>query len=271
MNNLSVILGLLLLTGQVPDAAISLENAERGEIILKFNQAYISELIDSPFVDEEDIHVEDAHHFTYDHQDDWLFETGRMQSPINIDTKILEPSHTYHELDFNFDSHVHHVSDTGHSIELALTGKSHFMNREFSLLQLHFHAPSEHTVDGKYSDLEAHFVHTGEDGRLAVMGILFNVGEENTAFEILLDEIEDSDLENGFEIALASFLPEDLAYYHYIGSLTTPPLAENVEWYILEEQLEISQEQLNRFHKFYEDNNRDIQDLNDRIITYIND
>ena len=29
----------------------------------------------------------------------------------------------------------------------------------FTPLQFHFHAPSEHTVDGKHHDLEVHFVH----------------------------------------------------------------------------------------------------------------
>ncbi|WP_305768065.1 carbonic anhydrase family protein [Candidatus Epulonipiscium viviparus] len=271
MNNLSILLGMLLLTGQVPDSAINLSNVENGEITLKFNQAYVGPLINSPFVDQENLHISDSHHFSYDHQDNWLFETGKMQSPIDIDTSIVELSNTYHDPIFNFDTTVQKVADTGHSIELDLDGESILMNREFDLMQIHFHAPSEHTVDGQYSDLEAHFVHAGEDGRLAVVGVLFNLGEENVAFEELLDEVEDEDLENGFEIAIDTFLPDDLSAYHYIGSLTTPPLAENVEWYILAEQLEISEEQLNRFNKFYKDNNRDIQDLNDRVIKYIHD
>ena len=30
---------------------------------------------------------------------------------------------------------------------------------EYNPLQLHFHAPSEHSIDGEFMDLELHFVH----------------------------------------------------------------------------------------------------------------
>ena len=46
----------------------------------------------------------------------------------------------------------------------------------FVPLQLHFHAPSEHTIDGKQMDLEMHIVHTYKDtgGLGAVIGIFFD-------------------------------------------------------------------------------------------------
>ncbi|WP_420635655.1 carbonic anhydrase family protein [Candidatus Palauibacter sp.] len=37
-----------------------------------------------------------------------------------------------------------------------------------SLVQFHFHLPSEHTVDGAASPMEVHFVHAAEEGDLAV-------------------------------------------------------------------------------------------------------
>ncbi|ONI46444.1 hypothetical protein AN641_00090 [Candidatus Epulonipiscioides gigas] len=193
-----------------------------------------------------------------------------MQSPIDINQDIITFSHTYDEPELNFENKVLKVSDTGHSIELDVDGEALLMNRIFSLDQIHFHSPSEHTINGVYSDVEAHFVHKSEDGRLAVIGVLFNVGEENSAFETMLDEIEDEDLTNGFEMQVSELLPEDLAFYHYIGSLTTPPLSENVEWYVLSEQLEISQEQLDRFNEYYIGNSHDTQDLNNRPVKYIN-
>ena len=55
--------------------------------------------------------------------------------------------------------------------------------RYFTPLQIHWHAPSEHTVDGKYYDAEAHIVHINEDNELAVLGIFFEV----PAFDLKLD------------------------------------------------------------------------------------
>jgi carbonic anhydrase len=35
--------------------------------------------------------------------------------------------------------------------------------KEFTPLQLHFHAPSEHTFNGKHYDLEMHIVNANSD------------------------------------------------------------------------------------------------------------
>ena len=55
--------------------------------------------------------------------------------------------------------------------------------------QFHFHAPSEHTIDGKYYDLEMHIVHLfdqsvhGDEHLGAVIGIMFDSSkDEESAF-----------------------------------------------------------------------------------------
>merc|ERR1712032_1326562 len=51
----------------------------------------------------------------------------------------------------------------------------------FKPLQLHFHAPSEHTVDGKHYDLKMHIVHLYEDGSLGgVLGVMFDRSADTT-------------------------------------------------------------------------------------------
>merc|ERR1711860_330378 len=39
-------------------------------------------------------------------------------------------------------------------------------------------------------------------------------------------------------------LPDDLTYWHYQGSLTTPPLCESVLWHVLRHPIKISRRQL---------------------------
>ncbi len=68
------------------------------------------------------------------------------------------------------------------------------------------------------------------------------------------------------DLSVRNLLPQTLNYYHYLGSLTTPPLTENVEWYILTEPVEISQKQIDAFNQYYEDNNRNIQDKGQRKV-----
>lgn len=45
---------------------------------------------------------------------------------------------------------------------------------------MHFHSPSEHTIDGRTRDLELHMVHRHAETHLpaAVIGILFDVVDE---------------------------------------------------------------------------------------------
>jgi carbonic anhydrase len=61
-------------------------------------------------------------------------------------------------------------TDGGMTLTFADGSKSAFVPAQF-----HVHAPSEHTFDGVYRDLEIHFVHTYVGGALgAVIGVTFD-------------------------------------------------------------------------------------------------
>ena len=124
----------------------------------------------------------------------------------------------------------------------------------FDALQFHVHAPSEHTVDGEFHDLEIHFVHIHPDGdRFAVIGVFFSLdegGEANDFIEQLA--FEDAFDEENFlgDVNVRDFL-ESLnmsGYWHYDGSFTTPPCTEGVEWFVMKEVQTISEAQLIAFH-----------------------
>ena len=125
-------------------------------------------------------------------------------------------------------------------------------------MQLHFHAPSEHRVNGKEYDLELHIVHKRiandettttilpsadnktYDGvhtdKLSVLGIVFDVVEGGSTRNAFIDSLNLGSLAS---IKNASTAPKitvptlDLqtlvdglskdSVYHYHGSLTTPP------------------------------------------------
>jgi carbonic anhydrase len=63
----------------------------------------------------------------------------------------------------------------------------------------------------------------------------------------------------------AALMPADLdSYFHYLGSLTTPPLTENVEWYVLQTPVDLSPDDIADFTRHYSHNARDPQPLNGR-------
>lgn len=119
-------------------------------------------------------------------------------------------------------------SRTHHTIKATVKNATTEINgREFALEQFHFHAQSEHTVNGKHFPMEAHFVHVASDGRYAVVGVFIKEGKANSSFGAVLDSVNTA----AEPVALADLVPADPDYFHYLGSLTT--LTENVEWYVM--------------------------------------
>ena len=51
------------------------------------------------------------------------------------------------------------------------------LTKRFLPIELHFHVPAEHTIAGQTFDLEMHIVHQYAEGTLAVLAILFEVGD----------------------------------------------------------------------------------------------
>jgi carbonic anhydrase len=64
----------------------------------------------------------------------------------------------------------------------------------------------------------------------------------------------------------AGFVPQDPGYWTYMGSLTAPPCTEGVRWFVFEQPLAVSREQLRRFAALYKVNSRPLQDIGKRKI-----
>ena len=208
-------------------------------------------------------------HLDYENQEDWTFESGEMQSPINIETGAAEAMNADGSLILDYEEEVIDVIDNGHSIEMEDGGQATIAGRSFELKQFHLHSPSEHTLDGEHYPIELHFVHKAQDGRLAVIAVFFEEGAANAAFQAILDDVkanEESDVASGLSLNVAELLPANKSYYHYLGSLTTPPLTENVEWYVLANPVEASAEQIAAFNEYYVGNNREVQPLGERSV-----
>ena len=192
--------------------------------------------------------------------------TGHTQSPINIvPGKSVEMNHQY-DLSMHEDvKTMASVIDNGHSIKVTpkKSGTITLHGETFKLLQFHFHGKSEHTVDGKRYDMVMHMVHQNpETKQLAVVAVFFEEGAEDVALNSVIDNVGGE-----IEIDTQDLLPKDTAhYYHYVGSLTTPPCSENVQWYLLKKPVQASKAQIEAFRKYYVDNERPVQELYDRHV-----
>ena len=148
----------------------------------------------------------------------------------------------------------------------------------------HSHRESENTTDGEFSELEMHLVHGNESGGLTVLGVLIEEGEFNEELAPIFDTVGSELAENGElpdvvefieEIELAELLPDDNTGWFYNGSLTTEAFSENVNWFVFEESIELSSEQMDVFEDYLESvdlesNNLDLQPLNGRQFNELN-
>jgi carbonic anhydrase len=121
--------------------------------------------------------------------------------------------------------------------------------------------------------MEMHFVHQAEDGALAVVGVLIDEGAENPSIAPLWAQLAKAPgTETTVQIP-ADFtdhiFPEDArGIFYYTGSLTTPPCIEGVKWYVRNMPIRFSKAQIAAFTKVYDHNNRPVQRLNDRTLSY---
>ena len=218
---------------------------------------------------------------------------GHNQSPINLTSTT--PDKLF-KLNFNYQSVPMSILNNGHTIQInyntvnnsdenkiEIGGKSYLMSSAvqhnssisisgevYKLLQIHFHSPSEHQVVGESFPLEAHFVHINAQNQLAVIGVIFKLGNSNNFLSKLWKQMPTSagpaKTYNNILVNGGELLPENKSHYHYRGSLTTPPCSEGVRWFVMKNHTQVSQSQVHKFNSIVGKNNRPIQPRNQRFV-----
>lgn len=178
--------------------------------------------------------------------DDWGIE-GEEQSPIDIKETETKPQLTHYlKLWWRVQPIQAKVEDNGHTIFVQaevsrLVGTSPDetrRNARYEALQFHFHAQSEHTLEGKHYPLEMHIVHAiceehfeadSPTRNLAVLGIFFEV-DDNAPPHPFIESLRLDKVKSGQPVTLRMFDAfgkiDEPEFYGYLGSLTTPPCSE---------------------------------------------
>lgn len=219
---------------------------------------------------------------------------GTSQSPIDIRTRATAPDRGAALL-LSYEISELVVENTGHVVEVPIPAGARNTLRLggelYDLSQYHFHAPSEHAVDGRPADLEAHFVHTNAQGATAVVGVFYQVGHRSNPVvdRILLSAPTGQDEEadageaspadlfrgvGGVRVTHGGSLTVN-SFYSYNGSLTTPGCTQDVRWSVLADGGQVSSAAVRRVHQViscfpyygrYPNNNRPVQPLDGRTV-----
>jgi carbonic anhydrase len=197
---------------------------------------------------------------------------GHEQSPIDIRgahlNKALQP------IEFHYIGGPVTLEHNGHTVIVHVDPGSYIIagGVRYDLVQFHFHHPAEEAVKGKLTDMDIHLVHKSADGKQAVVAIRL-AEDRTTAPNAVLAALwphlptKAGETEKVTDmINPGGLLPSDRGYWTYIGSLTVPPCTEDVRWFVLEQEVTLSRDQLQAFAALFKVNSRPLQDPHGRRI-----
>jgi carbonic anhydrase len=212
---------------------------------------------------------------------------GKLQSPININidnaVKVNLPA-----LEFMYRQSPLAIVDNGYTIMVNYGEGSNLMvdDRQYRLVQFHFHKPSEEAINGERMDMVAHLVHQHHSGAVAIVAVLMTTKppvieskywwgsdtsppQDNPLIQSLWSNIplvKNREEYPGVMIDVAQLLPQDKTYFTYMGSLNTPPCTEEVLWFVMKTPITVSEEQVMNFGRIYPMNARPLQPKGDRLV-----
>jgi carbonic anhydrase len=194
---------------------------------------------------------------------------GKFQSPVALSPTRAEGG--LEELDFGYQPTEVAFRHGGYTLEASLkeAGYLRFRGHRYNLVNVHFHNPSEHSVDGMKSDMEIHLFHKDQSGNQAMLAIMVMTGDRDFGpIDPIFRHLPEVKGETGPSHSLnpRALLPRSHLYYTYRGSQTTPPCSEGVQWFVLSEPIYFSARQLDQYLAIFPRNARPLQAAADREI-----
>lgn len=196
---------------------------------------------------------------------------GHQQSPIDIRGAHLNKS--LKPLEYHYIAGPVTLENNGRTIVAHVNPGSYMMadGVRYELRQFEFHHPSEEAERGKLSDMDVELLHKSADGKLAIVEVRLAMdrGSPNAVLAALWPHLPKTAGANATMtdmVNAAGFLPADPGYWTYMGSLPTPPCTEGVRWFVYENEISLSLDQLRTFAALFRMNSRPLQDAHGRRI-----
>ena len=231
--------------------------------------------------------------------EDWSFQESYIwsnnypkcssdtQSPINIDTDLVQECKTLCSFDLVYKSSECYIKNTNNLIEINVSPGSYFIydNTPFELSSITIHVPSIHTLDGSKAEAEICLIHKlSNTSNSSLNGIILSrlidkgpsYGKIETFMNQIINEIPAENVKFEKQINVSKdwggnmIVPSgNKSYFTYDGSLHYPPCTENMKWFIYEDIGSMGVTNLETLKNYIGNNSRPIQRLNKRTVFYV--
>lgn len=196
---------------------------------------------------------------------------GHEQSPVDVRGAHLNTA--LKPLEFHYLAAPVTLENTGNLIVVHVNPDSYMVadGVRYELKRLEFHRPSEHAIKGKLTDMDVEMVNASADGKMAIVAVRLtqNLDEPNATLAMLWAHLPTEPHTSQKVAAFVNpegFLPRDPGYWTYMGSLTTPPCTEGVRWFVLQQDVAVSRDQVRALQRLFRIASRPLQDLHGRKI-----
>ncbi|KAH8307340.1 hypothetical protein KR044_010400, partial [Drosophila immigrans] len=206
--------------------------------------------------------------------------SAKLNNLIDINDQNVEPKEfpEIHYFNFEITPKLVHLTNNGRTVVVKMNyknGKDPRIkggplepNSSYHVEQLHFYWGPNDTVDNNYAlPMELHLVAwnleykdfesaLGQDNGIAVLAFIYRIARmDHLYYDEFMQTIStinrkglSADLKK--PLPLQKFLPgNNINYYSYTSTLTTPPCGEKVVWIDYREPIYISERQLNLFRE----------------------
>lgn len=193
--------------------------------------------------------------YNYRNPAEWpgLCRTGDRQSPIvlvRVEDPPLRPNYLVYR--WNVGSSPR-IAVTNGGFGPKITGSLGTVDTPHGTLtvqELHLHKPAEHFIGDVQWEAEAHFVLGPAGGApRAVLAIGVGIGTKNhptwqAIFDLMPSTVCSFRTRDLYVRGILSNVAFPRPVYAYDGSLTTPACGQGLRWYVLDQQMLISRDQM---------------------------
>lgn len=222
----------------------------------------------------------------------------KHQSPIDIETNRVQ-KHEHYGIDWSEygqtlgSGTLKLINDHNRIMEVAgfpsHSNKITFEGQFYFLVDILYHRNAETRINGKTHDFEMHLIHKNDVNQYMYIAVLFKEGKPNAALDKLMwNEMPNmlitdlnQELKRSMPINSAwspmeiidslgldkSKYPQGPTYWHYDGSMSTPPCDEGATWIVIEQIAEMSYAQLAQYP--FKGSVRPVMPMNGRIVHHM--